>query len=177
MPSSFASSPCSRMLLPIRAPGNHRPPAYRTSTTIGFSVHLHSPTRAQSAGAPTAAASRSPGLPGRVARCSRRAVAAASAAAPGVPGAAPPRSAAEKLRCLVPRGAAASGRSGGWRCPRSGEDGIPDTVLGWSVYQSPLGKLEAVRSVSRGRDQSGWGRRRRTACTPPFRVRRTPAAV
>jgi hypothetical protein len=39
------SSPCSHMLLPIRTPGNHRPPAHRTSPTIGFSVHLHSPTR------------------------------------------------------------------------------------------------------------------------------------
>jgi len=90
-------------------PGNHHPPAHRTSTTIGFSVHLHSPTRAQSAGAPTAAASRSPGLPGRVARCSRRAVTAASAAAPGVPGAASPPVAAASASAPGVPGAPAGG--------------------------------------------------------------------
>ena len=79
MPSSFASSPCSRMLLPIRAPGNHRPPAYRTSTTIGFSVHLHSPMRTQSAGARRRAVPVSRGASrAACSQSSRRAVAARS---------------------------------------------------------------------------------------------------
>ena len=62
MQSPFASSACSRLPPPIRTSGNHRPPAHRTSTTIGFRLPSICTVRCgPSPPEPDAEQSRSPG--------------------------------------------------------------------------------------------------------------------